>query len=286
MKTPLTITVSAWNYCQNSCLDCVSGSNRPEWKFKGNFEIFSPPGCDHLNDQQLRAKWGADYYRRMCPDADRFLNKKDVMDFDCLIRWLLRFTPGARIHISGGEPLLRPDIETQVQKVIDAGFITTIFTNGMMIHERPKLRDMPLCWVVAHHPPNDLDKWRRNVSLIIKKRVYTTRVLHNSSEIERKEEIRRLYADFPFFFSYSAARRKELPCVPNPEDLNCIASGVLHLIVPDGRVYACNDDRHPPIGHILKMEYHPQMAKSSDRQARQCVKSNLCPAYMSALLTR
>lgn len=285
MKTPLTLTVSAWNYCNNNCGYCVSGSNRPEWNFNGSFEQYAPPGCDDLNDWQLSQKWGRNYYRRMCPDRQRFLNKRDIQNFDWLLKWLLKFTPDARIHISGGEPLLRPDIEDQIKKIVDAGFITTIFTNGMFIHKRPGLLSLPLFWVIAHHPPNDLIEWRRNVALVSHRRIYTTRVLYGQNDYDKKEAIRNLYSDLPFFFSH-ANHKKELQYLPNPDDIDHIASQVLHLIVPDGRVYACNDDRSPPIGHILKMEYSPAMAIARDKIARHCVRSGICPAYLSALLTR
>lgn len=263
----------------------MSKSNFPEWKFKGNFELYAPPGCDHLNDLQLSQKWGANYYDRMCPDKNRFLNKRKVLDFDAFIKWALKHTPGARVHVSGGEPLLRPDIEDQIEKVVQAGFITTVFTNGMLIDKCPRLHKLPLNWIVAHHRQNNFTKWRSNLNLIWKRRFYITRVLSTPWEEKHKEKIRKLYAGLPFYFSY-ANRQKDLNFPPNPDDLGCIASGVLHLIVPDGRVYRCNDDLTPPIGNTLTGEYWPKLAMESDGHARQCVQAGICPAYLSALLTK
>lgn len=286
MKTPLTITVSCWTFCFNSCPWCVSGSNLDKWQYNGNFEQFSPPGFDHLNNLQIRELFGPDYYNRLCPDKTRWLNKADILDFDCLLLWLTKFTPAAQIHVSGGEPLLRPDIENQIEKLLNAGFRTTVFTNGMLIDKRPRLADMPLTWVIAHHPPNDINKWRQNVDLVCHQRIFTTRVLYRDDELKQKDSIRNLYTGLPFFFSNAATRKKEVDIPFNPDDLGCIASEVLHLIVPDGRVYRCNNDKSPPIGNIMSNEYYPEIAKTSDNDARQCVKSGLCPAYISALMTK
>lgn len=281
MKTPLTITASAWNYCQNSCNGCVSGSNKLKWKFNGHFNLYAPPGCDHLNDLQLRAKWGADYYRRMCPDKTRFLNKFDILEFDYLIKWLKKHAPNAQLHISGGEPLLRPDIEDQIQKVIDAGINTTIFTNGLLIAKRPRLLSMPLAWMVAHHTPNDFVEWRRNVDLVRNRPLLTTRVLRTKEEIDNKDEIAIQYDGLNFVWSRFNGL-KEIPFETPTADRPCVASAVLHLIVPDGRVFPCNLETTAPIGHILTGDYWPERGRRQDTMAQQCVIGGNCGAYQSA----
>jgi hypothetical protein len=281
LKTPLTITASVWNYCQNNCNGCVSGSNQPRWKFNGNFNLYAPPGCDHLNDLQLRAKWGADYYRRMCPDKTRFLNKFDILDFDYLIKWFRKNTPDARIHISGGEPLLRPDIEGQIQKLIDAGINTTIFTNGLLIAKRPRLLSMPLAWLVAHHTPNSFAEWRRNVDLIGNRPLLTTRILRTRDEIENKDKIARQYDGLNFVWSRFRGLKEVNYDIPTA-DRHCVASGGLHLIRPDGRVYPCNCTTTAPIGHILTGDYWPERARRVDTMAKQCILNGNCGAYQSA----
>jgi organic radical activating enzyme len=281
IKTPLTITVSAWNYCQNTCNGCVSGSNSQKWKFNGNFDLYAPPGCEHLNDLQLRAKWGQDYYRRMCPDKNRFLNKYDILEFDYLIKWINTHAPAAEIHISGGEPLLRPDIEDQIQKMVTAKISTTIFTNGLLIAERPRLLSMPLSWVVAHHTPNDVQKWRRNVELIQNRPFLTTRVIRSHKELMQKNEIAKQYEGLNFVWSRFRGFKMMDFDRPKNDEFH-IASGVIHLIVPDGRVFPCNLETASPIGHILTGDYWPDRARCQDSMARQCVMGENCAAYQSA----
>jgi hypothetical protein len=282
VKTPLTITASAWNYCQNSCQACVSRSNRPEWTYHGNFEIFSPGGCAELPDISVRALYGQDYYQRLCPDKKRFLNKKDVLDFDFLIRWILRHVPGCELHVSGGECLLRPDIEDQIEKLVKAGINTTIFTNGLLISKRPRLHDMPLKWVVAHHIPNPLDKWLENVEMIAHRPLMTTRLVRCQEELENMVEIAKNYTGLNFYWGRGNSCKRGVDIPPNPHDLHCVASEVLHLIVPDGRVFPCNVHSTRCIGHTITGEYLPELAKKQDRHSRQCITAKRCSAYQTA----
>ena len=282
MKTPLTITASAWNYCQNRCRYCASRSHRPEWTYHGNFEVFAPAGHEHSTDLELRQKFGKNYYDELCPDKRRFLNKKDILDFDYLIKWLLKFAPGCELHVSGGECLLRPDIEEQIAKVVAAGISTTIFTNGMLIKKRPKLTAMPLKWVVAHHLPNDFTKWRENVELIAHRPIMTTRLIMSDNEDHNREKIAEQYEGLNFYWGRGNGNKCGVQMELNKADLNCVASGILHLIVPDGRVFPCNVHSTYAIGHIMAMKYKPGTAKIQDSHARQCILSNACSAYQTA----
>jgi organic radical activating enzyme len=73
------------------------------------------------------------------------------LDFGALIEWLDMYRPGAEVHVSGGEPLLCDDIESSVQKLIDAGYAVTMTINGQLIRKRTELLDMPLKWIVTLH---------------------------------------------------------------------------------------------------------------------------------------
>lgn len=251
MKTPLTVTASAWNYCQNSCPYCVSGSNLPKWKFEGNFS---------------------------------HIPQIDILDFDCLIKWQQKYVPLSELHISGGECLLRPDIEIQIEKLVRADIPTTIFTNGLLISKRRDLVDMPLKWHVTHHSCNSFDRWRDNVELIRKRHHIACRVMHvprNGPAIDFPA-IEKQYHGLNFHWARCNGL-KEGPWKPRKEDLKRIASECIHLIVPDGRVYACNSVRHPPIGHIDRGTYSPGLARRWDREAGSCASGGNCPAYQTAL---
>ena len=282
MKTPLTITASAWNYCQNNCRYCVSYSNDPKWKFHGSFKIYSPPGYERLTDLELRGKFGKNYFERMCPDKKVYLNKKDILDFDYLIKWIHKFVPSCELHVSGGECLLRPDIEDQIEKIVSAGISTTIFTNGMLISKRPRLHSMPLKWVVAHHLPNPLDKWLENVKLIAHRPILTTRLFTESLEIEKSDEIAKDYEGLNFYWCRGNGLKQGAEGFANKDDFKTIASEGIHLIVPDGRVFPCNVHSHYEIGHVMRMEYAPDKARKQDSHSYQCVISNKCPAYQTA----
>lgn len=206
------------------------------------------------------------------------------MDFDRLVEWLKRFAPAdVNIHVSGGEPLLRPDIETQVDKLLVQGIRVTVFTNGMLIHKRTRLTDMPLNWVIAHHPPNPLQKWRENVMLVAHRPFLTKRVIANRETFEKKSIIGRDYDGLNFHWQRMHGLL-EYPWQINLEDLSCVPSTVIHLAVPDGRVFPCNNSRYVPVGNIRDMFYHPENAMQYNRKATTCVTAGICPAYQSAVI--
>lgn len=273
-----------WRYCQLSCKYCVSGSHLPQWTFTGHFKTFAPPGDERLNDLQLRAKWGPDYYKRMCPDKSKFLNAAHVLNFEALLKWIGTYAPGCQLHISGGEPLLRPDIESQLEKLCWAGIPVTVFTNGLLIDQRPNLFKMPLKWVVTHHTGAPFKKWRDNVELIRHRPYFVCRVLATEHEKVNKEEIQKQYSGLNFYWQRLNCTREIPGRNYDPDDLAHVASKVIHLVEADGRVYACNKATRPPIGNILDLSYNPETARQYDRQAATCAKSGLCGAYQSAFM--
>lgn len=247
MKTPLTITAKVWNYCQNSCRYCVSSSNKKEWKYQNNFGSLPP---------------------------------QHILNFDRLRDWLLLFAPDSELHISGGEPLLRPDIETQVQKLTEAGIRITIFTNGLLIEKRPVLLSLPLKWVVTHHNCNPFALWHRN-AILIRSRPHIVSHLGDGDPDDKNKSI---YDDFNFIPGQVNGLRYA-PSEPCKDDLNVIASDVIHLIIPDGRIYACNSQTTFSIGNIHTMTYDKNMARLRNSRCRQCVIGRACPAYQTARLT-
>lgn len=242
-----------------------------------------------MPDDAIRKKYGAYYYDHMCPDKTRYLNKREVLDFDLLRRWLsIQLGRGTikadtELHISGGEPLLRPDIEDQIEKLLTVGLKMTIFTNGLLISKRPRLLSMPLKWVVAHHMPNSLEEWRTNAILIADKPHMACRVIHHGKTFENRNDLAALYDGLNFHWIKSKGLRL-IPWEPNTEDFGHIPTQVLHLIVPNGSVFPCNVATGYTIGNLNDGTYWPEKATSHNQHCRHCVTSDACPAYQSAVL--
>lgn len=284
MPTPLTVTASAWRYCNLSCSYCVSRSNQPKWRPRKSFEIFTPPGDERLNALQLDAKWGHGWFERMCPDKNRYLNPNDVLNFDYLRKWLAKHARGCQVHIAGGEPLLRPDIEEQIEKLCFDGIPVTILTNGTLIERRPALAALPAKWIVTHHRGAEFTAWRRNVEMIRHRPYMVCRVITSENEEKDRHQIEKQYRGLNFFWQKMNSTR----IIPWPgyadADLPHIASGVIHLIEADGRIFACNRSNRAPIGHILNDSYDHEMAKKHDRKAISCVMGGICGAYQTAYM--
>lgn len=205
-----------------------------------------------------------------------------ILDFDYLIKWRKKHAPLSEIHVSGGECLLRPDIERQIEKMVSADIPVTVFTNGLLISKRKQLLDMPLKWHVTHHDCNPFGLWRANVDLIRHRPHIACRVVYGKDKEATMLRFSRLYDGLNFHWAICNGL-KEGDWKPVREDLPRIASGCIHLIVPDGRVYACNCSKRPPIGHIAQGSYSPGLAKRWDREARQCAIGGNCPAYQTAV---
>lgn len=208
--------------------------------------------------------------------------KTDIQDFDCLIEWHKRFTPRAEIHVSGGECLLRPDIEDQIEKLASAGIPTTIFTNGLLVGRRRRLLDMPLKWHITHHGQNDFVAWRQNADLLRNKPHIATRVMYGIKNEREAAALAPQYAGLNFHWQRLNGL-KIGDSRPIVDDLPRVASGVVHLIRPDGRVYACNSVKRPPIGDTIRGQYDPRLAKKHDRTAKACVMGQGCAAYQTAV---
>lgn len=246
MKTPLTITAKVWNYCQLRCSYCVSGSSKERWK----------PTREPLPGE--------------------------ILDFERLIQWMHCYTPGAALHISGGEPLLWDGIEDAVQMVVENDIPATITTNGLLIEKRPALHDMPVKWLVTHHQGAPFEKWHRNASLIRHRPHLVCRLAKRGEALDPK--IAAKYDDFNFCWSIIYGLR-QIPWNPRITDLHSVASATIHLIEPNGRVFPCNCRTGGEIGNIHGMWYDRKRARQKDHSARQCVKGGCCQAYQSAVLT-
>ena len=282
--TPLTITVSPWNYCQHRCRYCVSKSNSERWKWNGSFDLFSPPGDVHLSDIQLRQKHGDDYYERMCPDKERFMNKWEVLDFNALAEWIeLYHFKKPEIHIAGGEPLLRPDIAQCVKRILDTGANVTILTNGRLIPERKELLEMPIKWLVCHHArQHKLKHFLECIEHVKTKKHLITRICTSMKIIMNRKKLAKHYAGYNFMWRGENHPLKDQYVEPDPDDVGKVASRVIHFIHHDGNVYPCNSQSFHPIGNVYQLTYFPETAIKADEHTITCVKRNSCGAYQTA----
>lgn len=233
-----------------------------------------------MNDIQLRIKFGPDYFKRLNTDPG-LLNAKDVLQWEFLAAWIEEHAPGCELHLSGGEPLARPDIESGVRLLTDRGLSVSILTNGMLIPERPELLNMPIRWHVTHHAQNRLDRFLAAVEPIRTRPHLLTRVLVGNNVYKHRATIEKSYSRFNF--SWKGCNR------PRPEDMpeglpgaDRVASSVLHFVTPDGRVFPCNCLSWGEIGHLYLGTYDPEKARQIDRAARRCILAGNCGAYVTA----
>jgi organic radical activating enzyme len=276
------ITVSVWNYCNNNCKYCVAESNKDEWQYKSNFETFSPnlPSDDDKNDLQLRVKYGENYYHKMCPDFRRYLNKKDVLDYRFLVHWLTKNKPGAIVYLSGGEPLLRPDIVEGTKMLLQSGFKVVMMTNGMLIPKHPELLELPIAWIIAHHQQNPIDKWLKAVEPI-KWRPHIATAVQFGDTYDNPQKYEPAYKGFNFF--WRRCRGGFIGMKLSGPTTN-VATDFMNLINPDGRVWPCNSQAFGTIGHIYTGEYNPENGAAANEHVKQCVKASHCGAYQTALM--
>jgi hypothetical protein len=238
-----------------------------------------------MNDLQLQKKFGKWYFMD-CPDKNRYLSPHNVLEVPYLLFWLQRFTPHAVVHLSGGEPLLRPDIESFTGHILQAGFEVTIFTNGLLIPSRPELLDMPLKWVVTHHDPQPLTDFLRCIEPIRTRPHQITRVFDAGGAGAGDElgaELGANYEGWNFVPRWKNRPQRKVWFRPRPEDVHRIASEILHFITPDGRVFPCNSMFWDPIGHIYTGEYHRKDVEMVDLTCEHCIELNRCAAYQTAV---
>jgi hypothetical protein len=254
----LTITISLGNFCSYRCSYCVARSNDPCW---------DPP-----------ADWSS-------------VPAEDLLDVSALARWLQWFTPEAVLHISGGEPLTRPDVENCLAQLCKRHRVR-LYTNGALIKQRPRLLSLPLTWVATWHPTQiGLGRFCRQVAPLEGHPVIGRVVLREGDDPNAAD---RLKERLPWLL-VSHVQWDRNPSKtwrgfgPNRgDDIDHVASQQIHLVVPrnGGEVWACNSCAAScgPIGNIEAGWYRPQAAADMDRKAKDCVINNRCAAFQDAVL--
>ena len=287
MKTPLTITASVWIYCQNKCTYCVSGSNSDDWKFNKPFEFYKPRGCENMNPYELEKRFGKNWYEKKHDGT--LMNPEDVLSFDALAEWICvnhgdRLIEGTlSVHLSGGEPLLRPDIEEMAVFAVD--FDLVICTNGKLIKRRTELVDADVKWLVAYHRESvSLEEFVEQIQPIKNKKHLVITVVHSADDLNAMPETKKSLADFNFEIRYNRnPSATDFSFRHRPEDVAHIASRVLQFVTPDGFVYPCNSQKFGHIGNVYSGQYEKEFAEFLDSHLTQCIKTNGCAAYQTAV---
>ena len=207
-----------------------------------------------------------------CPNND-----KPEIDFDVMMRWLDKYTPGCNLHISGGEPLLVDSIYDKVKMCVDTGYDVTIFTNGTFIKQHLDLVELPVKWHVTHHSEMvSVDTFLEDIEPIKSKPHVVCRLRHGYDALNKAEEAERLYSGYNFkwivpFNGYAgyAAQPSEKP----------ICKSIM-MIDGDGTVYPCSTGKAGVLGNTYDMTFDVDKANNfecicgkNDRQ---------CRAYQSA----
>lgn len=245
------VTVKLWNYCMYSCDYCVSHSNRKVW------------------------------------DPVPFIAARDVLDVPSTLDWIGIHRTESSVHISGGEPLLRPDIETIVNQCLDRGFETTIFTNGQLLHNHQSLFDLPVGWVLTWHQSEiNAEVFLKEIAPLRDKKIFVNTILPYDPNWKVFEEDKKVFYDNGFdlyprinWWNMQTADLWEL----KPTRVENIASNYLTLIEPNGMVFPCNSWDWGPIGNVYSGECNDSLARSIDDHAEKCcIVDRRCGAFLTA----
>lgn len=244
-------TLKVWNYCMNRCEYCASRSNSDLWK------------------------------------PVNFIAAKNVLDIPSALYWLDMYRPNSEIHLSGGEPLLRPDIESVVNLCLASRRKVTVFTNGQMLPLRECLHELPLQWVVSwHFDAVSLEYFLSCIEpLRGKAKASIQAIVYRDIDEQAMGIVEKAFGGFDFRFRFADQTSKtwdlwELPegCIDKPAEF-------LTLIEEDGNVYPCSSKIWGPIGSI----YDPfnsnfQSIEVFNAHAAQCFREHKCGAHLSARL--
>lgn len=245
MLNPI-VTANVWNLCNNRCFYCVSSApNRKK---------------DAYDD-------GRDF--------------GEVLDVHSLLRWLDRFRPLARLHISGGEPLLYPKIEDWIETVIRAGRKVTLLTNGQLISKNKRLHELPINWIVTYHNGCgvSIDDYKKQLDCLNKNRL-DFRVMDTGLKIDVKAwepyepRVRQISSEVKTMESWGYKPPANAPCN--------IASELLTLVENNGSVYACNCKKNGIIGSVYDMTCDNKKAEIMDKRAIECFAGQWCGALNTA----
>lgn len=254
MLTP-TVTANVWMRCQNNCSYCVA----------------------HIDDRtKERLDDGRDWGQ--------------ILDVHALIRWVDRFRPDARFHISGGgEAILYDGIEDWIETLLKTGRKVTILTNGQAVYKRTRLHNKPINWIVTYHRECGIDpkEYIQNLECIKKQNVEIRTIIeraHYDTEAEDMDRLKTAFKGFRFIPRYANFENKTARIwgIPETEGLPCVASNLLTLVENSGDVYPCMGKRLGKIGNIFDMTLDIDRALQADKTAAVCAERHMCGALNTA----
>lgn len=243
------VTANIWLKCQNKCPYCVA--------YVAN--QLSDPFRDGRDPEQ-------------------------VLDVNAVLAWINKYRPNARIHISGGEPLLYEGIEDWVCACLYAKRKITILTNGQLVPLRKQLHNKPINWIVTYHKDCGvgLNDYCQGLAGLQGKNVEVRTIIETAGDsLAYTKELTTIFKGFDFRIRYDRqeSRTAELWKIPKIVDVYNVASSLLTLVENDGKVYACNGKADGAIGDVYSMQYDATRAKVKDLQAVNCSKEQICGAF-------
>lgn len=215
------------------------------------------------------------YCRAGCGAVEQDIETE--LDFDAAINWTCKFTPGANVHLSGGEPLIYDGLHQGILKCIAAGLHVSLFTNGLALQENTELFDLPISFHVAHHFESGVsyEKFFECVEgLPIDKTVFV-RVFTGKDALENKESCEEKYRHNSIKIQWINQNGTYHHFDGDGGDN---ASESIALIGQDGIVYRCSDPRCGAIGNVYDMTFEGWPIGGCPRG----LKSNKCNAFLSA----
>lgn len=243
------VTANVWNICQNSCEYCVS---------------HAPDRSRDPNDD------GRDY--------------SEVLDVHALILWLDEFRPTARVHVSGGEPLLYDGIEDWIFALLDAGRKVTILTNGQAFHSRKRLHNAPINWIVTYHLGcgQSIASWASGLAGLDPARSYIKTIITEETQLENElVTLREALSEFDVRPSVVGGPRDTARMwgLRGYEDISGVGE-LLALVESDGAVYGCNCKALGAIGNLYSLTC--ESAARVNARADVCAQTMSCGAFLTA----
>lgn len=175
------------------------------------------------------------------------------LDVDILLEWCAKFTPGCAIHITGGEPTTRADIVEVLQKCVDAGHQTTLFTNGKCLNKIDGIKELPIVYHITHHPSQGMtyDDFFDACSGIPSDKILTCRRFTGREALNNKKLTERIYEragyEIRWISMFGTYHKK-------PSKDKCESEEII-MIKPNGDVCPCSTGRRGIIGNIYDMTF-------------------------------
>lgn len=306
--------VSLSNVCNFSCDYCISKS--PNYKITknldGSVKIYTDPRINKngVVDLQLARKYGLSMGMMSPADHDRMLSENnlghsrdDFIDFDALIRFARTKLIGWVIQITGGEPLMVPQV-TDFLIELSKSHRILLLTNLSKLSKNLNILEIPserIFFRVGFHPERyPVDRYLDNFRLLDEANIpYIVNYVLHPRHIENT--MGKAYIDFlrdnniPFevtrFYGYWGGVKyplvelgsieRELVSPHNIENnytRDIDTPGTTYIAIqPNGKIYQCSAS-----GRYLGSIYHGNLLFGNRISLPSCFsKMNKCPSVVA-----